>query len=412
MSLYSFDKSMEAYRRAMAVMPAGISGNKNPAFAVPGSFPYFAEKGEGCYYWDVDGNKFIDYLCGYGPIVLGHHHPKIDEAARRQAELGSSFNHPTLRTVELAEKMVDLIDIADWACFGRNGSDVTTFLIQVARQHTKRSKILFARGAYHGSHPWCTPGHGGVIDEDKQHVRTFTWNDATELEDKVKACDGDVAGIMLTPYHHPAFNDSVMPAEGFMDDVRRICDENGIVFILDDVRAGFRLHMGGSHCYFGYTPDLSCFCKAIANGYSISAAVGKEEFKTAASKVFFTGTFYTSAVEIAAALACLKTLEEEKAIEKMMRLGRMLQDGLQERAEAHGLQITLSGPPTIPYMSFANETHFKRSQVFSGNAARRGIILHPHHNWFLSAAHEEEDIQQTLIVADECFAVVKEQFGG
>ncbi|RJO64123.1 MAG: aminotransferase class III-fold pyridoxal phosphate-dependent enzyme [Myxococcales bacterium] len=403
---------MQMFQRATKVIPGGIPGHKNPAFAVPGSFPYFAKRGDGCRYWDVDDNEYIDFLCGYGPIVLGHNHPAVEAAAEEQRRQGYCFNHPTERTVELAEKMVETISIADWAVFGRNGSDVTTYAVQVAREFTQRRKVLMAKGAYHGSHAWCTPGHGGLIEEDFHHVLTFTYNNADELADLVKRCEGDVAAVILTPYHHPAFGGSIMPVPGFWNDVMRICRENGIVLISDDVRAGFRLDLRGSHEYFGFKPDLATYSKAMANGYSISSCVGAKELKNAASKVFFTGSFYTCSTEIAAAIACLKTLKEIDAVPYMLRLGEMLQKGLKERAEKHGLQIALSGPPSIPAMTFANETNFLRMQRFSGEAAKRGVLLHPHHNWFICAAHTEADIMRALDVADECFAVVKAEFGG
>ncbi len=411
MNPYSFDKSVEMFTRATKVIPSGISGNKNPSFAVPGSFPYFAERGEGCRYWDVDGNEFIDYLCGYGPIVLGYNCKKVDEAAAEQLNRGSSFNHPTERSVELAEKLVDLIPWSDWAAIGRNGTDVTTYSVLVAREHTQRSKVIMAHGAYHGSAAWCTPGHGGLIEEDTSQILTFNWNDATELEDLVKKNEGDVAAIILTPHHHPAFADQELPAEGFWAAVRRICDENGIVLISDDVRAGFRLSIHGSGEYYGYKPDMACYCKAMANGYCISAAVGRDELKNAASRVFFTGTYYTSAAEIAASLATLDELEKTDAVGHMMKMGTMLQEGLKKRAEGHGLQVKISGPPTIPYMTFANETNFRRMQLFSGEAVKRGAFLHPHHNWFLSYAHKQADIEETLNTADEAFAIVKKEFG-
>lgn len=412
MALYTFEKNKEMFVRATKVIPSGISGNKNPAFAVPGSFPYFAERGEGCRYWDVDGNEYIDFLCGYGPIVLGYGYRAIDEAADRQRQLGSAFNHPTPRSVELAEKLVSLVNGADWAAFGRNGSDVTSYAIQTAREHTQKRKIIMARGAYHGSHAWCTPGHGGLIEEDQQQILQFTWNRADELEALLVKFEGDVAGVILTPYHHPAFGDSELPAKGFWPEVRRLCDKFGVVLICDDVRAGFRLDMAGSSAYFGFEPDLTTFCKAIANGYSISAIVGREPFKNAASNVFFTGTYYTAAVEIAAALACLDELERVQAIPHMMRMGTLFQEGLAERARKHGLQVRVSGPPTLPSMTFANERDYRRMQLFSGECARRGVLLHPHHNWFISYAHKEADIKQALDVTDEVFGVVKAQFGG
>ena len=411
MSLNSFEKSKEMFLRATKVIPSGISGHKNPSFGVPGSFPYFAERGDGCRYVDVDGNEYIDFLCGYGPIVLGYSYEKIDAAADAQRVSGSAFNHPTPRSVELAEKLVELIPCADWAAFGRNGSDVTTYAIQIAREYTQRRKIIMARGAYHGSHAWCTPGHGGLLIEDQLHVLTFTWNDANELEALIKAHEGDVAGVILTPYHHPAFAAQELPTESFWPEVRRICDSHGVVLICDDIRAGFRLHMRGSGEYFGFVPDMMCYCKAIANGYSLSAIVGKDEFKAAASNVFFTGTYYTAASEFAAALATLDELESTNAIDHMTKMGEMLKEGLRKRADAHALQIQMTGPATLPFMTFANERDFRRSQCFSAECAKRGVLLHPHHNWFMMYSHEETDIQQALDVADEAFGVVKKEFG-
>jgi glutamate-1-semialdehyde 2,1-aminomutase len=289
---------------------------------------------------------------------------------------------------------------------------VTSYAVQVAREHTQRRKILMIKGAYHGVQAWCRDGTGGLIPEDYEHVHAFAWNDATQAADLVKKHAGDVACIIVTPFHHPAFGDQVLPAAGFFADLRRICDENGIALVLDDVRGGFRLSMHGSHAYFGFRPDLTCYCKAIANGYTLSACLGADAYKGAASRVFFTGSYFGGAVEMAAALANLDEMEKRGAIPHMMAMGTMLQKGLADLATARGLQVAISGPPTIPYMRFANEKNFRRMQRFSGEAARRGVILHPHHNWFLIAAHQEADIRLTLEVADKCFEIVKMEFGG
>jgi glutamate-1-semialdehyde 2,1-aminomutase len=412
MALYKFDKSNELFQRATAVIPSGISGNKNPAFAVPGSFPYYAVRGEGCRYWDPDGNEYIDYLAGYGPIVLGYNDPVVDAAADVQRKLGTAFNHPTPRAVELAEKLVGMIPLIDWCAFGKNGTDVTAYAVQTAREHTQRRKILKAHGAYHGSQSWCRHGLGGIIDTDFEHVHDFIWNDATSVEDYFKKYPGDVAGVIITPYHHPAFANQVMPKPGFLQDLRRICDKYEAALILDDVRAGFRLDIKGSHEYFDFKPDMTCYCKAMANGYAISAACGTNKYKPAASKVFFTGTYYTSAVEQAASLACLDELQKPETLTHMMAMGTMLQTGLKKAAEDRGLQVTISGPPTLPFMTFTNETNFRRSQLFGGEAAKRGVLLHPHHNWFIMRSHTPADIQKTLDVADDCFKLVKKEFGG
>lgn len=401
---HSLEQSRQWFDRAARVIPGGIYGHTTPATTVPGAFPYFAEEGHGCRFRDVDGNEYIDFLCGYGPMVLGYHHPIVEEAAARQREKGNCFNHPTPLMVELAEWMTERVSFADWAVFGKNGSDMTTWCLQVAREFTGRPKILQIKGAYHGTHAWCTPGHGGLIAEDRTHIHTFGWNDAEAFETLIHKHAGKIAAVILTPFHHPAFGDSVLPEEEFFKAITRHCQREGILVILDDIRAGFRLSMGGSHEVFpGLEPDLICFCKAMGNGYPISAALGRRELKVAASKVFLTGSYWNSAVPMAAALACMQTLEKENGIAHMEAMGRRLCDGLLKAAEKHGLRVTISGPPAVPFMSFSDESNFILSQKFAAACIREGVFFHPHHNWFLSTTHQESDIDQALAAAERAF---------
>ncbi len=403
MQPYVFTKSEELYTRARKVVPAGVYGHQSPRLLVEGSYPYFFSRGQGSHVWDADGNEYIDYICSYGPIVLGHRHPKVEEAALAQMREGNCFNGPTEIWVELAEHLVGITPFADWAVFAKNGSDVCTWAWEVAREHTGRSKIVRARGAYHGTHAWCTPMPGGTTPEDRANVLEFTYNDLADLQRVVGDNDGQVAAIIVSPFRHDAGQDQELPVEGFHQGVRQLCDEKGIVFILDDVRAGFRLHMGGSGEYFGVRPDLACYCKAIANGYPLSACVGREDLRRAAKHVFFTGSFFTSAVPMAASLACLREMQACAAVEHMRHVGTMLCRGLEEQAVAHGLAVTISGPPAIPFMSFKDDSGFERSRTFGAACAKRGVYVHPTHNWFLSAAHTEADIRRTLEVTDEAF---------
>ncbi|MGH7860143.1 MAG: aminotransferase class III-fold pyridoxal phosphate-dependent enzyme, partial [Candidatus Binatia bacterium] len=299
MSHAGFRRTQALFERASRVVPGGIYGHQTPLMLVPGEYPYFFERGEGARVWDVDGNEYIDYMCSYGPIVLGHNHPSVEEAAAAQRKKGNCFNGPTPLWVELAEELVALTPFADWAVFGKNGSDVCTWAIELAREHTGKPKIVKAAGAYHGTHAWCTPLPGGTTPEDTANVATFRYNDLESLRRVVAENDGNVAGIIVTPFRHEAFHDQELPVEGFLQGVRSLCDEKGIVFILDDVRAGFRLHLGGSGERFGVRPDVACYCKAIANGYPLSAALGREFLREAAKKIFFTGSYFTSGVPMA-----------------------------------------------------------------------------------------------------------------
>ncbi len=411
--LYRFEKSKELFERAVRVIPGGIYGHISPTLMVPGYFPYYTAEAKGCRYKDIDGNEFIDYMCAYGPMVLGYSHPHVDDAAAKQQRLADTTNHPGPVMVELAEKLVRMIPIADWAFFAKNGGDMTTYAVLSARAHTNRKKVITVRGHYHGVDTWCTGfGHGGITAEDGLNTLQVRWNDLDDLEQTVKKYRGEIAAFIAMPYHHVAFGQQLLPAEGYWQGIEKICREEGIVLILDDVRAGFRLNLGGSNEYFGFKPDLICFSKAIANGYPLSACVGRKELMTAASKVFYTGSFWMSAVPMAAALATLTELEKSDATTKMAQRGQMLLDGLVEIGSRHGLEITPSGVPAIPFIHFRDDPDLYLNQLFCAEVTGRGSFLHPHHNWFLSAAHEEEDIRETLNHAEEAMKAVKKALDG
>ncbi len=399
----SIPKSKALFERARQVIPGGIYGHVQPSATIPGVFPYFAERGEGGYYWDVDGRKILDLMCGYGPLILGYHHQEIEEAAAIQRAKGLVFNHPASLSVELAEKLVDRVGFADWTVFGKNGSDMTTWAIQVAREHTKRSKIAVVSGAYHGVDAWCTPGKGGLILEDRVHIHTFEWNNLDSLQSLFSDYAKQFAAVVVTPFHHPAFGESELPHEGFLDDLEQLCHREGVLLVLDDIRAGFRLHAGGSHRPYGFEPDLSCYCKALANGYSISATAGKEEFRKAATRVFLTGSYWNNPVPMAASLACLEIIARESVPEHLEQMGLRLQSGISAVAKAAGVDVRWSGPPSMPYLSIRDDPNLYLIQEFAAKSLDRGVFFHPHHNWFLSQAHKEKEIDLAIEVAGDVF---------
>jgi glutamate-1-semialdehyde 2,1-aminomutase len=400
-------ESAALFARAERVIPGGIYGHQSPRMLVFDAYPSFFARAEGARLWDVDGNEYLDLVCGYGPIVLGHNHPAVDAAAAREAANGRCYNGPGRPFVELAERLVALTPWAAWAVFAKNGSDVCTWATQVAREATGRRKILAAKGAYHGTHAWCAPLPGGTTPEDRTHVATYRYNDLASVDRALAMNDGDVAGIIVSPFRHDAFHDQEMPAPGFLPGLRERCDRLGAVLILDDVRAGFRLDLAGSGAAMGVEPDLTCYCKALGNGYPISAALGREALRPAASSVFFTGSYWTGPVEMAASLACLAELERTDAIAHMRRIGTRLRDGMVAQGESHDLPVNWTGPPALPFMTFrADEGGFARSRTFAAACAARGVYLHPHHNWFVSAALQERDVDRILQVTDAAFAEV------
>lgn len=400
----NFPNSQSLFRRAAVVIPGGIYGHTTPAATVPGAVPYFAASGHGCRYRDVDGNEFIDFMGGYGPLVLGYHHPEVEAAAEAARARGAAFNHPTDLLVELAEKLTQRIDFADWAVFAKNGADLTNWSIMVAREVTQRPKILKIRGAYHGAAAWCTPGHGGLIPEDRAHIHEFPFNDVAALEALFKTHRNQIAGLILTPFHHPAFADSVLPTPEFVAACNRLCRDQGALQILDDVRCGFRLSADGSHSVYGYTPDLAVYCKALANGHPISACVGRTPHKAAASRVFLTGSYWADPAPMAAALATLAIIARDDIPARLTTLGQRFVSGFLALGQKHGTPLITSGPPSMPYVRVANDPSFLRTQHLCAAAVTQGVFLHPHHNWFISAAMTETDIDDALTRLDRALA--------
>jgi glutamate-1-semialdehyde 2,1-aminomutase len=392
--------------RARRVVPGGMFGHMR-ASGLPAGYPQFFERGEGCHLWDVDGRRYVDFMCSWGPIILGHKHPAVTEAVQRQMAAGDCLNGPTERMVELAERLVRLIPHADWALFSKNGTDATTTCVTVARAASGRRKILAARGAYHGAVPWCTPHPLGVTAEDRAHLIEYVYNDVSSLEAAVDKAGDDLAGVIVSAFRHDYGFDQELPSAQFAKRARDLCDDKGAALIVDDVRAGFRLTLRGSWDLLGVQPDLSAWSKAIANGYALSAVTGNDSMRDAASRLFVTGSFWCSAVSMAAALATLDELERIDGPLVMRNLGQRLRDGIAKQAAEAGVGVRQSGPPQMPTILFEDDTDFAIGERFAAEALKRGVYLHPRHNMFLSAAHTADDIDFALEVTREAFAALK-----
>ena len=396
----------ELRQRASRVIPGGMFGHQN-AGRLPEGYPQFMERGLGCHVWDADGNEYIDFMCSYGPIVLGHRHPGVEAAVQAQLAAGDCGNGPSARLVELAETLVDLTPAADWALFAKNGTDATTWCVSIARQATGKRKVLLAQGAYHGAAPWCRPFAGGVTAEDRAHQLYFTYNDLASLEQAACEAEGDLAGVMVSPFRHDAGHDQELVDPEFARGVRALCDRTGAALMLDDVRCGFRFDIGGSWEPIGVRPDLIAYSKAIANGYALAAILGTDSLREGARGVYNTGSFWFSAASMTASLATLRALQDEDAFREIERAGSLLRKGLAAQAESLGLRIKQTGPVQMPFLSFEDDARFEKANLFTSEAAKRGVYLHPWHNWFLSAAHTDEDIRAALERTDEAFTAVK-----
>jgi glutamate-1-semialdehyde 2,1-aminomutase len=374
---------------------------------LPDVYPQFFSRAQGAYLWDADGNKYLDFMCGYGPNLLGYCHPKIDAAAAAQQKLGDAMTGPTPAMVEFAEKLVAQISHADWAMFCKNGTDATTMAMMAARAHTRKRKILVAKGAYHGAAPWCTPVHTGTLPEDRAHLITYVYNDVESLEAAVIAAGDDLAGIFASPFKHDAFADQSMPNPVYARRARELCDAKGALLIVDDVRAGFRMARDSSWSPVGVKPDLSSWGKCIANGYPISALVGADKARNAAGSLYVTGSFWFAGVAMAAGVATLEEIRSSDYLERTERLGTKLREGLAKLSSQHGFSIRQTGPAQMPLILFDEDPDFRVGYGWSAEMVRRGIYVHPWHNMFLCGAMTDGDIDLALQAADDSFKALK-----
>lgn len=411
MKTYDYPNSRALFERAAKVIPSGIYGHLGPAegcFIPVSAYPFYIDHTKGAYFWDVDGNRFIDYMCAYGPIVLGYNHEAVDKAAQAQLEKVNCGVLPGEIMVKLAEKLVSMIHSADWAFFAKNGGDVTNLAVLAARAHTRRKKIIKFAGGYHGVAQWMQfIGNAGIIPEDVSNIITLPFNDAEAVREAFKRYPGKIAGIIATPYHHPAMADNALPVEGFWPEVRRLCTQEGAVLIIDDVRAGFRLSLHGSDHHYGFEADLICYCKALGNGYNISALCGKNALKEAVSSVFYTGSYWLSAMPMAAALATLKELEKLDGANLMTSLGRRLTQGLEKAAQEYGFHLLVTGEPAMWNMRLTDDDSGVLHQQWVSECVRRGVFFTNHHNLFINTAITQQDIDYTLDVARDAFSVLR-----
>lgn len=391
--------------RASRVIPGGMWGHQN-APTLPETYPQYFSRAEGCRIWDANGREYIDFICGWGPMILGYNDPEVEAAAADQRQRGDAMNGPSERLVELAELVVETVPHADWAMFSKNGTDATTACITIARSGTGRRKVLVARGAYHGAIPWCTPSVAGVTEEDRAHLIHYDYNDLASLETAAEQAKGDLAAILVSAFKHDLGKEHILPTAAFARRARELADEADAALIVDDVRAGFRLDLGGSWELVGVRPDLAAWSKAIANGHALAAVTGNDRFREGATRIFTTGSFWTASVSMAAAIATVRKLRDTNAVAHMKAMGQRLRDGLEAQAKRHGLSIRQSGPVQMPVVLFDDDADRRIGNAFCQEALARGVYLHPAHTMFLSAAHQAADIDAALAMTDEAMTAV------
>ncbi len=397
--------------RAEKVIPNGMYGHQT-ALLLPDGYPQFFARAEGAYLWDVNGQKYIDYMCAYGPNLLGYGHPAIDAAYIAQLKLGDTMTGPSAVMVELAEAFTGMISHASWAMFCKNGTDANSMAMVIARACSGKRKILIAHGAYHGAAPWCTPLRTGILPEDRAHQIYYDYNDAASLQAAVAEAGDDLAGIFATPFKHDTFVAQQLVDPAYARAARAACDASGALLIVDDVRGGFRLSRDCSWSLAGVQPDLSSWGKVIANGHPISCLLGNEKARSGASRIYATGSFWFSAAAMAASLATLRELRETDYLEHTIAIGEALRSGLADKARKHDMDFRQSGPPQMPLFLFGDDPDVRLGYCWGEAMLKRGIYMHPWHNMFICAPMTLQDVEVTVAAADHAFAEVREKATG
>jgi glutamate-1-semialdehyde 2,1-aminomutase len=401
-------RNKQLIERARRVIPGGMYGHQSAAI-LPDVFPQFFTRADGARLWDADGNEYIDYMCAFGPNLLGYRHPAVEAAVLAQQLLGDTMNGPSEIMVDLAEKFVSMVSHADWVIFCKNGTDATTMAMMTARSHSKKRKILVATKAYHGSAPWCNPFPNGTVPEERAHILQYQYNNPSSLEEAFHAAGDDVAGVFGSAFRHDVFENQALPTREFADTARRLCDKSGALLIVDDVRGGFRVARDCSWSKVGVQPDLSAWGKAIANGYALSALAGSEKARAAAQGIFVTGSYWFQAIPMAAAIATLNEIRNSDYLERTEKTGSMLRDGLAAQASNHGFSLRQTGPVQMPMILFDDDPDLRLGYCWVAEALTRGVYIHPWHNNFICAALTEQDVKQTLDATDQAFAALKKR---
>ena len=409
----TLDNSFKLYEEALKLIPGAILGIRRPYNFVEGEYPIFFESAKGGKVIDVDGNEYIDMLCAYGPIILGHREEKVDNAVIDQIR-NKGFCMSLTQQVQnkLAKKLRELIPCCEKMVFMKLGSDATTAAVRVARAYTQRTKILHC--GYHGWHNWSSEVHGikaGIPDKLFEDIYAFEYNNLNQVENLIKQIGDDVAAIIITPINTPGGREVEMPKEGYLEGIRELATDNGSVLIYDEIRTGFRVDMGGAQKKLGVEPDLSAFGKAMGNGYPISALVGKKEIMDVlVEDVFLSSTFFPNSLAQVASLKTIEILEREKVLDNINEKGIKFAHRIKESIEDIKIPATFSGEPWMPYITFqrdSNNLYKKLREEFYRQLIRRKVFLQPYHHGYICFRHSNEDLDYAANMIDESLKACK-----
>ena len=429
-----YEASARMLERAKQVIAGGVSSEfrkYNHPHAI------FYDRAQGSRIWDIDGNEYLDFTLSQGPMILGHSHPEVLQAVTEYSATGQMFAGQHLREVELAELLQRLIPSAELMRFCLDGSEAVQTAFRVARARTGRRKFIRFEGHYHGwldnvawglsapspealgprEQPMVYPWSQGISPMSREEFIILPWNDAELLKRALEEYHEDVAAIITEAVM--CNNGCNLPVPGFLQEIRSLCDQYGIAFIMDEVITGFRLSLSGAQTYFNVTPDMSVFAKAMGSGYPISAVVGRREWMSliAESKVIHAGTMNAGHPSVAAALATISILEREAPHARMFALGQRLMSGLRQAAADAGHQMLVQGPGPMFVTAFTDRDVFRdHRDTLTADRGRLGRFVAGMHDagvrvigrglWYISAVHTDAEIDHAIATAREVLSAM------
>ncbi|MFA6552384.1 MAG: aminotransferase class III-fold pyridoxal phosphate-dependent enzyme [Candidatus Paceibacterota bacterium] len=403
----SFKKSNEFFKKVSEVIPlAAQTFSKSYLQYVKGNAPLFADRAKGAYIWDIDGNKYLDMINSLLPVILGYQYKAVDGAIKKQLKKGIIFSLSSLLEYELAMLLKKHIPCAEMVRFGKNGSDVTTGAIRLARAVTGRDHISVC--GYHGWHDWyigTTARDLGVPEDTKKMSHKFVYNDLSSLEKVFNENPGKIAAVIMEPMNYEEMKDN------FLQNVKDLAHKNGALFILDEVITGFRYGLGGAQKLFGVIPDLATFGKSMANGMPISALVGKKEYMEKVGDIFYSFTNGGETLSLAAAIATIKEMEKKKVIDYIWKIGKYLQDGTNDLLKKNGLSdfISVKGKPCWQVFSiheYGGFTDLEIKSYLQQEILKAGYLWYGQHN--ISFSHTKKDFDGLLKTYSIVFPKLKE----
>ncbi|KKN33760.1 hypothetical protein LCGC14_0800460 [marine sediment metagenome] len=403
----NLNNSFKLYEEALKLIPGAILGIRRPYNFIEGEYPIFFESAKGGKVIDVDGNEYIDILCAYGPIIIGHREEEIDNAVIEQIR-NKGFCMSLTQQVQnrLAKKLRELIPCCEKMVLMKMGTDATIAAIRVARAYTEKIKVLSC--GYHGWYDAFSEVHGieaGIPEKLYEDFYEFEFNNLEQVENLFKKNKDKIAAIIVNPIHTPGGREVEIPKPGFLEGIRELATDNNALLIYDEIRTGFRVNMGGAQKMFGVIPDLAAFGKAMGNGYPISTLVGKTEFMDVlVEKVFLSSTFFPNSLAQIASLKTIEILERENVLNNIRQKGNQFAKQVKESIEDSGVPCIYSGEPWMPYITFIPDKDFlyrKLREEFYRQLIRRKVFLQPFHHGYICYRHTEEDLEHAATLIED-----------